>query len=77
MSLKLKEIKKHLSKGDLKEIEMELKKANPGVRGFSYPTISAVMRGERKSTKVLEALIARAEKNKEESDLLASRTKKL
>ena len=74
MFLNLSEIKKHLKKGNLKEIEIELGKDG---KVFSYDTISAVLNGRRNNTVILQALIAKAEKNKEESDLLLERTKNL
>ncbi|NMD01483.1 MAG: hypothetical protein GYA62_17415 [Bacteroidales bacterium] len=67
--LNINEVKKHLKRGDLKEIAKQ--------HGFKYSLVVAVLNGYRRNTKVLEALITRAEQNKHKEDELISRTKNL
>lgn len=81
MTMKINDIKKHLERGDLKEVEEYFKNIGESV---SYKHISAVLNGRRKNTKILSALIAKAEKNitekeqlKERTDSLKQRSKKL
>lgn len=69
MSVKINEIKKHLKRGDLKKIAED--------NGFTYSLVIAVFNDHRKNTKVLEAIISKAEQNKLEEEQLISRTKKL
>lgn len=63
------EIKKHLKRGDLKEVAEQ--------HNFKYSLVVAVLNGHRRNTKVLDALISKAEKNKEEEQKLIKRTKNL
>lgn len=69
MSVNISEIKKHLKRGDLKKVATQ--------HNFKYSLVVAVMRGHRRNTKVLDAIISKAEQNKQEEQELISRTKNL
>jgi len=62
-------IKKYLKRGDLKAIATKL--------SVSYALVLAVASGRRKNTKVLEAIIAKAEQNRLNDEELANRIKSL
>jgi predicted nucleotidyltransferase len=74
MALKINEIKKHLKKGDLKAVEEHLNNIGESV---SYQHISAVLNGRRKNSKILSALLAKAESNIEEEEQLQDRVEDL
>ncbi len=74
MILKISEIKKHLERGDLKEVEKQLNNIGESV---SYQHISAVLNGRRKNSKILSALIAKAESNIAEKEQLKLRANNL
>ena len=69
MSVNINEIKKHLNRGDLKKIAKE--------HNFKYSLVVAVLSGYRRNNKVLEAIISKAEQNKQKEEELISRTKNL
>jgi len=63
------EIKKYLRKGDLKSISEEL--------SVSYALVIAVASGRRKNSRVLEAIITKAEQNRLHDEELTNRIKSL